>query len=226
MRLRRIGITSRVEQRIGERVRDFRRWYRYERHLSVEAPLVRLAAVGAAGKDRVDHIPSAWDALGAVLRPSDVEPNEVFLDLGSGTGRVVVLAAARYPFRKVIGVEVSHALHGVAARNIELNRHRLSCHEVQLVNRDVINYQIPRDVTVAYMYNPFTGPLFDLVIGKLIQSVDEHPRRLRLVYYFPNERGRLLDTGRAKLIKSAFAGGDRSVQSEVNLYVLLAAPDA
>src|SRR5205807_2276797 len=40
-----------------------------------------------------------------------------FIDLGSGKGRVL-LVAAQYPFRSVIGVEFSKTLHDIAQSNI------------------------------------------------------------------------------------------------------------
>ena len=44
-----------------------------------------------------------------------------FVDLGSGKGRVLLLAALR-PFRRVIGVEISASLHTRAQANVEALR--------------------------------------------------------------------------------------------------------
>lgn len=41
-----------------------------------------------------------------------------FLDLGSGKGRVLLIAS-QYPFRAVMGVELSEALHNIAQTNIK-----------------------------------------------------------------------------------------------------------
>jgi Histone methylation protein DOT1 len=40
-----------------------------------------------------------------------------FVDFGSGKGRVILIAAA-FPFKEVVGVELSHELHQIALRNI------------------------------------------------------------------------------------------------------------
>src|SRR6266496_57342 len=40
-----------------------------------------------------------------------------FLDLGSGKGRTLLMASD-YPFRRVVGVELLPALHGIAVRNL------------------------------------------------------------------------------------------------------------
>ena len=57
----------------------------------------------------------------------------VFVDLGSGKGRILLLAS-RYPFRGVVGVEFAHELNEVAERNIALSaNHRRRCHDVRTV---------------------------------------------------------------------------------------------
>ena len=40
--------------------------------------------------------------------------NAVFIDLGSGTGRGVLAAAALFPFARLIGMEILEGLHGAA----------------------------------------------------------------------------------------------------------------
>lgn len=80
----------------------------------------------------------------------------------------VVLQAARYPFRRVIGVELSPVLHAHAQRNVELALATLRCKDVALVNRDVLAYEVPDDVTVVYFYNPFQGSVFSSIVGKLL----------------------------------------------------------
>ncbi len=107
-------------------------------------------------------------SLRRILPPWEVTDHDVFVDFGSGMGRVV-LQAARYPFRKVIGVEVSETLHGIARENIDRNRQRLRCPDIELVHADALEYEIPDDVTVAFLYNPFRGTIFATVIERLLQ---------------------------------------------------------
>jgi tRNA1(Val) A37 N6-methylase TrmN6 len=61
---------------------------------------------------------------------------DVFVDFGSGKWRAIFWAA-RYPFRRVIGVELSAQLNALARRNINRNRHRLTCRDIHLVTADV-----------------------------------------------------------------------------------------
>lgn len=163
---------------------------------------VRLASLGLDHPDRVGYEPSGWRDLRRVIRRSEIGPGDVFIDLGSGKGRIV-LAAARYPFRRVIGVEVASEINEVAARNVEAQRAKLTCQDVRLVTADVATYRIPDDVTVAYIYNAFGGDTFQAVVDELLASVDRAPRRLRLIYRTALEHERLVATGRFRLVRMA-----------------------
>jgi len=99
------------------------------------------------------------------------------------------------------GVELSEQLNEVAQRNLERNRARLRCRSFELVAADVLEYEIPDDVTVAFFANPFRGATFATVIERLLESLDRHPRRLRLIYRNPVEHEHLMATGRFRPIK-------------------------
>ncbi|MBA3264057.1 MAG: methyltransferase domain-containing protein [Thermoleophilaceae bacterium] len=132
--------------------------------------MVQLATVGLAHPERVDYHPSGWLSLRALLRPSEVGPDDVFADIGAGKGRVVYQAARRYGLKRVIGVELSPELAAEARANIERHRRRLRCHDVEIVTSDALAWEVPDDLTIAYMFRPFTGATFHGVIEKLIAS--------------------------------------------------------
>ena len=199
----------------------------FERWAGIEtATVVRLHDIGLAGKDRVDYEPTPWLSLGRVLRKSDVTEEDVFIDFGSGKGRVIV-QAAMYPFRRVIGVELSEELHEIARANVARARPRARCTDIELVKTDVLEYEIPDDVTIAYFFNPFEGEVFGVVVEKLVASLRRRPRVLKIIYMNPVEEDMLLRAG-AKLIKAA--NGLRPTkawarESSIRLYAL-AAPTA
>lgn len=122
--------------------------------------------------------------LRRVLARSAISSDDVFVDLGSGKGRVL-LVAAKYPFRRVVGVELSERLHRASQANVDRKRAAMACGEVELVNCDALEYAVPDDATVFYMYNPFKGHVFDTVIDRIRRSVEEKPRSVTLVYTNP-----------------------------------------
>ena len=178
---------------LGEVVFDRRRGTR-------TAGEVPLADLGIALPGRVDYKPAQWLTLWRILPRRQVGRDDVLIDLGSGKGRVV-LQAARYPLKRVIGVEVSAELNRIAQANLARDRPRLCCADVELVTSDVLAYEIPPDVTIVFLNNPFQGEIFRSAIAGLIASVDRYPRRVRIIYANPVEHEALMATGRVRLAR-------------------------
>ena len=134
------------------------------------------------------YAPTDYASVAPVLDYLDIQADqdEVFLDYGSGKGRMLILAAQK-PFRRVIGIELSEELNVVAERNIANTRAGLACQEVQVFLADAGAYIVPDDVTVAYFYSPFTGDTLRSVLDNLEASLRAAPRRLRLVFKDPDD---------------------------------------
>jgi SAM-dependent methyltransferase len=146
--------------------------------------VVELSELDLADEARNNYIPSGWGTMKRIAQTREITPEDVFVDFGSGKGRMVFLAA-QYPFKRVIGIELAADLHQVAQANIAKNRKRLRCPDVQLVNQDVLSFPIPDDMTFAYFFNPFTGDVFKSVIDSIGASLRRNPRRITLVYTNP-----------------------------------------
>ncbi|MEJ8278278.1 hypothetical protein [Pseudonocardia spirodelae] len=175
----------------------------FERRYGVRTDeVVPLDAFGLEHAERERYGATGWLTLRAILPRRTVTADDVFVDLGSGMGRVVLQAAMMYPFRRVLGVEIAGDLHRIAEANIAANRHRLAGRDVSLVHADVLDFEIPDDVTVAFLYNPFLGSIFRTVVDRLVESVDRNPRRLRIVYGNPREEEALLATGRCRPVRT------------------------
>ena len=81
----------------------------FERRLKMDTTgTIATEELGIRDTDglRSRYEPSPWLSLRSALRVCKVTPGDVFIDLGSGKGRVV-LQAAEYPFKRVLGVELS-----------------------------------------------------------------------------------------------------------------------
>ena len=125
--------------------------------------------------------------LGRSIGPEEV-PEFTFVDLGSGKGRAVLLAA-RLPFREVVGVEFSAALHNIAMKNLERwPRHERLAESVLLVCADAADFPLPDAPVIVFLYNPF-GPG---VIARVAERVASHNRRIIVVYFTP-KHARLFD---------------------------------
>jgi tRNA G46 methylase TrmB len=118
-----------------------------------------------------------------------------FIDVGSGKG-AVLLYAAGFPFKRVIGIEFAPGLHATATRNIEhfLSREKsVQCRDVKSVCMDATSYQIPAEPILFYFANPFKGKLLETMLANIANSLKESPREIVLVYYHPQSRHALYD---------------------------------
>jgi SAM-dependent methyltransferase len=179
---------------IGEHVLD-------RRHGIDTSRPVDLDELGLTAGKHIGYVPSGWRNLPSALRHIRVDDDDVFLDLGSGKGRIVIQAAQR-GFKRVIGVELSPELHLIAKENLEASRSKLLCTDVRLIEADIAEFRVPDDVTVVYAYNPVRGELFEAAMGALLASYDRNPRPLHLLYRYPREHDRLEASGRFHLLKT------------------------
>jgi SAM-dependent methyltransferase len=146
--------------------------------------------------------PTSWLVLHRLFGRLEVSEDDVFLDVGSGMGRVLLMAARR-PFKRVIGVEQNEKMTTTARRNVERHRRRLTCPAVELVTADVLEWGIPDDLSVVYLYCPFPDHALERFIHRLLASLDRRPRPLRMIYNFgtvPN-RETVMHTGRARMVE-------------------------
>jgi SAM-dependent methyltransferase len=142
--------------------------------------------------------PWGWLSGYRLLRWVHPQPDDVFLDIGSGHGRVVLLASL-FQFKRVIGVELSAPVHLLAQQNLSTFRMRRQA-EVKFIQADAAAYVIPTDVTVIFLYNPFPSETFRRCIQHVFDSLDQAPRRLRLIYANPVEHDYLISTGRCQFL--------------------------
>lgn len=109
----------------------------------------------------------------------------VFLDLGSGKGRTLLMASD-YPFLRILGVEVLPELHRVAQENVRKYRSdQQTCFRIEPILADARDFDFPLEPLVVYLFNPFPQPILESVLTRLQRSVRENPRPVYLLYHNP-----------------------------------------
>jgi predicted RNA methylase len=109
----------------------------------------------------------------------------VFLDLGSGKGRTLLMAAD-YPFRRIVGVELLPALHQAAQDNLSKYRgESQKCFLLESICADATEFPFPAEPTVLYLFNPFPEAGLRRMIANLEQSLLTHPRAVYVLYHNP-----------------------------------------
>lgn len=109
-----------------------------------------------------------------------------FIDLGSGKGRTLLMAAD-YPFRRIVGLELVPTLHAAAVKNIEIYKsENRRCFAVESICADARQFVFPPEPTVLYLFNPLPPEGLAKVVANLEKSLDEHPRVLYVLYHNPS----------------------------------------
>jgi hypothetical protein len=108
----------------------------------------------------------------------------IFIDLGSGKGRVLLMASD-YTFQRIVGVEFMPELHRVAQKNIaSYSNDRQRCTQIEAVCMDAREFQFPEAPLVVYLFNPFSEPTFARVLENLRQSIEQSQRDVYIAYRF------------------------------------------
>jgi SAM-dependent methyltransferase len=126
------------------------------------------------------------EMMGALSRQTGFAFGDfVFIDLGSGKGRTLLMASD-YPFCRVVGVELLPALNLIAQEN--LNKYRSDaqkCFAIESTCADAAGFDFPGEPIVLFLFNPFPESGLRRVIANLEQSLREYPRKVYVLYHNP-----------------------------------------
>lgn len=152
------------------------------------AGVVRLAALQIISPNRsrgVAYSPTNPQVFARLIRQVDGTHPGVFIDLGCGKGRVLLLAA-NHGFDRVVGVEFSPELCRTARSNIAAYLRRTgSAIRFEVIEADVTDYRMVDDESVLFLYNPFDAIVMNAVLDEIQNSYRRHPRTMWLIYYNP-----------------------------------------
>jgi SAM-dependent methyltransferase len=144
-------------------------------------------------------VPTAPDSVGyegtpylllvEIFRHLKLRMNDVFVDVGCGKGRVLLMA-----LRSAVGVAVGVELN---ARFLEAARANL-----QVSHSDADRYYLFHgfvqdfdfdSATVLFLFNPFGAPTMRKMLDRVSASLRRRPRELRIVYVNPVEESVLAE---------------------------------
>lgn len=147
--------------------------------LTIESPNVAYAGCG-----RYQAVTTG--TFRQMLREGRFDPRRfVFLDVGSGKGRALMLATS-YPFPRIIGVEFSRELVDIAVANLERFRARTGRGaDIEVRCLDALDYALPREPIALFLYNSFSGPVMAAFLARLEAWLIETPHPLLVFYRNP-----------------------------------------
>jgi hypothetical protein len=150
----------------------------------------------AAAQSAVRYQPSGGQEVRTALDQLEIDYREFSLiDFGSGKGRVLLVAAG-FPFKEVIGIEFSRELHEIASRNIgRLPPEAVRAGRIRTVHGDAAAFEPPNSDLVCYLYNPFGPPVISRVAQRLLAHHKGQGYRVLVIYVDPRHRAVFEGTG-------------------------------
>ena len=108
-----------------------------------------------------------------------------FIDIGSGKGRVLLMASD-YPFRRIVGVELLPALHQIALENLaKYHSESQSCFALESICCDATEFLFPVEPLLVYLFHSLPEASLRQMISRLEASLHEAPRPAFLMYHNP-----------------------------------------
>jgi hypothetical protein len=162
---------------------DFDRKYGVDTARTIEVGELNVDADAARFARRYQA--TGVDVIRTVVGVLDIDYRaHTFVDFGSGKGRVL-LVAADFPFRRILGVEYSRELHDICLGNIAVYRGDAQrCFDLASVCCDAGAFPLPEGPLVCYFYNPFHREL----LARVVELMVEKARRgdpVRAIYVEP-----------------------------------------
>ena len=109
----------------------------------------------------------------------------IFIDLGSGKGRTLLMASD-YPFRRIVGVELLPALHRIAQQNLaSYKSDSQRCFALESICADATSLPLPAGPLVIYLFNPFPEAGLRRALTSLQQSPATNARAAYPLYLNP-----------------------------------------
>jgi predicted RNA methylase len=156
----------------------------------------------------LEHEPSRPDRFREIVESLDVQfETTVFADIGSGAGRVVLMAS-EYPFKEVVGIELSRSLHATAEQNVlAFPAARRQAGAVRLLCADATEFVLPPEPLVLYLYNPFGVTMMRRLVRNIEASLVEQYRPVTIVLaYCYKDTRRLMEQSRLLKVVSVDRG--------------------
>ncbi|SEM93586.1 Methyltransferase domain-containing protein [Mesobacillus persicus] len=132
--------------------------------------------------------PTPYSALEELFHNYEVKSSDRIVDFGSGKGRLNFFIHYFYQ-ASVIGIEMNEQFYRDAIDNKEryLVKITKSKRKLEFINCLAEEYPIHCLDNRFYFFNPFSIHIFKKIIHNLMVSVENHPRDVEIVLYYPSE---------------------------------------
>lgn len=132
--------------------------------------------------------PTDYRALDLLFSNYDLLETDSIVDFGSGKGRLMFYI--NYEFNsKVTGIEMNFNYIRESLENKQnyLKKYKKKEDKITFLNILAEDYEVSKEDTKFYFFNPFSIQIFMKVIDNILDSVDDYYRKIDIVLYYPSE---------------------------------------
>lgn len=156
--------------------------------------LKKMESAGLDISHATMYMPAIYPLLEEVFIKIPAADKKHFLDIGSGKGRALSVAA-HHGYSKVTGIDFYKEFCNASIDNLQLTKKIFPGLQFSIVNKDATNVDIPPDVDCIFFFNPFDVVIMSAVISNIMESLRYHPRSLKIAYANPVYKSLFLDEG-------------------------------
>ena len=185
---------------------ELRGEWKYQIVTTGNQKLEGLSITGSNRLSATEYMPVNYALLEDLLFHVPTEAKQgVFLDIGCGKGRAMCVAAAN-GFHKVSGIDIAKELIDEAEINLQSIHNQYKLTESSLHWIDVVEYEIPNNISCVFLFNPFEQNIVETLIRKLLTSGRKPGARLYVLYASPQHAERFLRNGFTEIYQVKKAG--------------------
>jgi|SRR5690625_3348170 len=127
-----------------------------------------------------------YSIIHTLFEEYELQPTDSFVDFGSGKGRLLFYVHNLFGV-SVTGVEMNEYLHKKTIKNKKKYlKHAKKKGDIRLECSLAEEYHIKETDNVFYFFNPFSIQIFIKVINNILDSVENHPREIDIILYYPS----------------------------------------
>ncbi len=162
--------------------------------------------LGTSSDRSLAYANSGGPHLARVLETLSISPSDTALDIGCGKGGAI-LTLAKFPFSRVDGVELSERAVSIARENLR----KMGIGNSTIYHCDATQFPEYDRYTHLYAYQPFPEPVMAETMRQVANSLLRRPRKLVLIYYFPEWHSTIVAAGFQKVAEFAVPLGPIAV---------------
>ncbi|NPV62169.1 MAG: class I SAM-dependent methyltransferase [Methanotrichaceae archaeon] len=146
----------------------------------IDLNYVSIEDLGLSEKRSIWMENSGGPILESILNQLGIGPTDSIIDLGCGKGGAII-TFAKFPFRKIAGLDISLDMIRVAQDNFL----KLRIDNTELYCCDAGNFLDLDEFNYIYMFNPFKFQVMEEVMSNLCDSAMRNPRSITIIYRNP-----------------------------------------